>query len=32
VKRIDCLRVIYPALEDCAVVTIMGAGFFLSAC
>jgi len=25
VKRIDCLKAIYPALEDCAVVTIMGA-------
>ncbi|HYS29052.1 MAG TPA: thiamine pyrophosphate-dependent enzyme [Candidatus Limnocylindria bacterium] len=24
-KRIDCLRAIYPELEDCAVVTIMGA-------
>jgi sulfopyruvate decarboxylase subunit beta len=24
-KRIDCLRSIYPELEDCAVVTIMGA-------
>jgi sulfopyruvate decarboxylase subunit beta len=24
-KRIDCLRAIYPQLEDCAVVTIMGA-------
>lgn len=24
-KRIDCLKAIYPALEDCAVVTIMGA-------
>lgn len=24
-KRLDCLRAIYPALEDCAVVTIMGA-------
>jgi len=24
-KRIDCLKVIYPELEDCAVVTIMGA-------
>jgi len=25
VKRIDCLKTIYPELEDCAVVTIMGA-------
>jgi sulfopyruvate decarboxylase subunit beta len=25
VKRIDCLKAIYPELEDCAVVTIMGA-------
>src|SRR5256885_1527457 len=25
VKRIDCLKAIYPQLEDCAVVTIMGA-------
>jgi sulfopyruvate decarboxylase subunit beta len=25
VKRLDCLKEIYPALEDCAVVTIMGA-------
>jgi len=25
VKRIDCLKAIYPRLEDCAVVTIMGA-------
>jgi len=25
VKRLDCLKAIYPALEDCAVVTIMGA-------
>jgi len=25
VKRLDCLGAIYPALEDCAVVTIMGA-------
>ncbi|HYM48994.1 MAG TPA: thiamine pyrophosphate-dependent enzyme [Candidatus Limnocylindrales bacterium] len=24
-KRIDCLKAIYPELEDCAVVTIMGA-------
>jgi sulfopyruvate decarboxylase subunit beta len=24
-KRLDCLRAIYPELEDCAVVTIMGA-------
>ena len=24
-KRLDCLGAIYPALEDCAVVTIMGA-------
>src|ERR1700693_3150981 len=24
-KRIDCLRAIYPELDDCAVVTIMGA-------
>jgi sulfopyruvate decarboxylase subunit beta len=24
-KRLDCLKAIYPALEDCAVVTIMGA-------
>jgi sulfopyruvate decarboxylase subunit beta len=24
-RRIDCLKAIYPALEDCAVVTIMGA-------
>src|SRR5580765_1671925 len=24
-KRLDCLKVIYPDLEDCAVVTIMGA-------
>jgi len=24
-KRIDCLKAIYPQLEDCAVVTIMGA-------
>ncbi|HYS02446.1 MAG TPA: thiamine pyrophosphate-dependent enzyme [Candidatus Eisenbacteria bacterium] len=24
-KRIDCLRAIYPELEECAVVTIMGA-------
>ncbi|HEV2012591.1 MAG TPA: thiamine pyrophosphate-dependent enzyme [Candidatus Dormibacteraeota bacterium] len=24
-KRIDCLQAIYPELEDCAVVTIMGA-------
>ena len=24
-KRIDCLKTIYPELEDCAVVTIMGA-------
>jgi sulfopyruvate decarboxylase subunit beta len=24
-KRLDCLEAIYPALEDCAVVTIMGA-------
>jgi len=24
-KRIDCLKVVYPELEDCAVVTIMGA-------
>jgi sulfopyruvate decarboxylase subunit beta len=24
-KRLDCLRAIYPDLEDCAVVTIMGA-------
>jgi len=25
VKRLDCLKAIYPELEDCAVVTIMGA-------
>jgi sulfopyruvate decarboxylase subunit beta len=25
VKRLDCLKAIYPQLEDCAVVTIMGA-------
>jgi sulfopyruvate decarboxylase subunit beta len=25
VKRLDCLKTIYPQLEDCAVVTIMGA-------
>jgi sulfopyruvate decarboxylase subunit beta len=25
VKRLDCLQAIYPELEDCAVVTIMGA-------
>jgi sulfopyruvate decarboxylase subunit beta len=25
VKRLECLKEIYPALEDCAVVTIMGA-------
>src|SRR5207302_9348084 len=24
-KRLDCLKAIYPQLEDCAVVTIMGA-------
>ena len=24
-KRLDCLKAIYPSLEDCAVVTIMGA-------
>ncbi len=24
-KRLECLKAIYPALEDCAVVTIMGA-------
>src|SRR5260370_28248277 len=24
-KRLDCLKAIYPKLEDCAVVTIMGA-------
>src|SRR6202030_2075088 len=24
-KRIDCLKAIYPELDDCAVVTIMGA-------
>jgi sulfopyruvate decarboxylase subunit beta len=24
-KRLDCLKAIYPALDDCAVVTIMGA-------
>ena len=24
-KRLDCLRAVYPELEDCAVVTIMGA-------
>jgi sulfopyruvate decarboxylase subunit beta len=25
IKRLDCLKAIYPQLEDCAVVTIMGA-------